>query len=409
MTVPVRITDALGTALDRNVETHRAIRSLSVTVEPSPPGAVSSIAVMRSGLTADLAPRFETQVSSGARRSWLVSFDQALPFTGGAQEVAQLRLQLASDVAPGTRIELDLVSPTTALSNGSGTLVETADDGSLSLMAGAVDVAPESCTTATTLCLLDDRFAIQVGWTDFQGKQGVGHAVGLTRDSGYFWFFNERNVELIIKTLDGRATNGNYWVFYGALSNVRYRITVTDRVSGQSKQYVNPLGVFASVGDTGAFPSAAPALRSDHGLGTGVLMLDVARSSVADNRLRLEGPEGATCQPSATALCLLGGRFRLESDWKISGGKTGVGHAVSLTDETGYFWFFGPNNVELVVKVLDGRAINGNYWVFYGSLSNVEFSLTATDTATGASRRYANPSGTFASRGDTGAFDGGSP
>src|SRR5262249_38796821 len=56
------------------------------------------------------------------------------------------------------------------------------------------------------------------------------------------------------------------------------------------------------------------------------------------------------------------------------------------------------------VKVLDARALNDHFWVFYGALSNVEYTLTVTDTVTGIVRRYANPSGLFASVGDTLAF-----
>jgi len=53
--------------------------------------------------------------------------------------------------------------------------------------------------------------------------------------------------------LDGRALNGHFWVFYGALSNVEFEITVTDALSGRRRTYVNPLGHFASAGDTQAF------------------------------------------------------------------------------------------------------------------------------------------------------------
>ena len=75
-----------------------------------------------------------------------------------------------------------------------------------------------------------------------------------------------------------------------------------------------------------------------------------------------------------------------------------------LTDETGTFWFFDSSNVELLVKVLDGRPLNGHHWVFYASRTDVEFDLTVTDTATGAQRVYHNPAGTLASRADTEAF-----
>jgi hypothetical protein len=40
--------------------------------------------------------------------------------------------------------------------------------------------------------------------------------------------------------------------------------------------------------------------------------------------------------------------------------------------KSGYIWFFDPENVELVVKALDGRPINGKFWFFHGALSNVE-------------------------------------
>jgi hypothetical protein len=53
--------------------------------------------------------------------------------------------------------------------------------------------------------------------------------------------------------VDGRAFNEKFWVFYGALSNVEYTITVTDTATGAVRTYVNPFGQLASVADTAAF------------------------------------------------------------------------------------------------------------------------------------------------------------
>ncbi len=89
-----------------------------------------------------------------------------------------------------------------------------------------------------------------------RARSGHGTAVPITADTGYFWFFNSDNVELVIKVLDGQALNGHFWVFYGALTNVEYTITVTDTVNGLVKTYTNPSGQLASVGDTTAFPPA---------------------------------------------------------------------------------------------------------------------------------------------------------
>ena len=105
------------------------------------------------------------------------------------------------------------------------------------------------------------------------------------------------------------------------------------------------------------------------------------------------------------ALCLNANRFRVEATWRIPGsGPQGLGTPVPRTSDTGAFWFFQPSNYELLVKVLDGRGVNGHFWVFYGSLTNVEFDLTVTDTLTGQQRRYHNPAGTMASQADTTAF-----
>ncbi len=91
--------------------------------------------------------------------------------------------------------------------------------------------------------------------------------------------------------------------------------------------------------------------------------------------------------------------------WRVaSQGTAGSGTAVTLSGDTGYFWFFSSGNVELVVKALDGRAVNGYFWIFYGALSDVEYTLTVTDTSTGAVKTYANPQGRLASNADTAAF-----
>src|SRR5450755_860539 len=115
-------------------------------------------------------------------------------------------------------------------------------------------VLAQPCTpTSTALCLSGGRFEAAVTWTDFQGNTGNGQAIPLTPDTGYFWFFSNTNVELVVKVLDGRGVNGHYWVFYGALSNVQYRMTVRDSVTGAVQVYDNESGEFGSVGDTSAF------------------------------------------------------------------------------------------------------------------------------------------------------------
>jgi hypothetical protein len=255
------------------------------------------------------------------------------------------------------------------------------------------------------MCLNQERFQVQVAWRDFDNNSGVGRAVRMTNDTGYFWFFNQANVELMIKVLDGTGINGYYWVFYGALSNVEYTITVIDSVSGSSVTYFNPSGAFASVGDSQAIPSdgkVVHAYKEYPGTEVGP-EITIDSDQVWAELLDSPSKQGG-CSPSGTNLCLNGNRFRVEATWRDFQGNTGVAQAVPLTGDTGTFWFFSAANIELILKVLDGRSINDHFWVFYGALSNVEYTIRVTDTATGATRTYTNPLGQFGSVGDTTAF-----
>jgi streptogramin lyase len=111
------------------------------------------------------------------------------------------------------------------------------------------------------------------------------------------------------------------------------------------------------------------------------------------------------CTPGAVSLCLNDSRFKVEASWRVpSQGTSGIGFPVRLTADTASFWFFTSSNVELVIKVVDGRAVNQRFWVFYGALSDVEYTITVTDAVSGAVKTYSNPQGQLASVADTAAF-----
>jgi hypothetical protein len=239
-------------------------------------------------------------------------------------------------------------------------------------------------------------------------------ATVVTGDTGHFWFFSGNNIELAIKVVDGRAFNDFFWVFFGALSDVEYTLSVTDTVTGAVKTYFNPAGRVASIADTAAFSqslkrtSSAPTITGfadrDAELSEEVDAASAGTSKSLPTAGSVRADAGA-CVSDPTTLCLNGGRFQVQVNWRVpSQGTAGAGRAVPLTTDTGYLWFFSSNNVELVIKVLDGRAYNGRFWVFYGALSNVEYAITVTDTSTGQIRTYFNPTGHLASVADTAAF-----
>jgi hypothetical protein len=230
------------------------------------------------------------------------------------------------------------------------------------------------------LALLGGRFGVKARWRRPNGASGVAEPVPYSDQTGLFWFFQPANIELLVKILDGRPVNGHFWVLFGALSNVEYWLDVTDRTTGETHTYHNPPGTYCGQADT-AVPAAAHAI--------------------------VEAPlTPPTCFPSSTALCLESfGRFRVEVEFRDPrSGLFAPGHAVEGTGTSGYFWFFRPENLELVVKVLDGQTSNAHYWFFWGALSNVEYRITVTDTFTGEKQRYHNRRGSFCGGSDTQAF-----
>jgi ELWxxDGT repeat protein len=303
----------------------------------------------------------------------------------------------------GTELAQDLL-PLSESSNpgqpvaAGGHLFFSADDGlrGRELWALPLGAAATACQPSdTSLCLNGQRFRVEARWQDFEGHSGDGHAVALTPDTGYFWFFDPKNVETILKVLDGQGVNGHFWVFYGGLSNLDYELTVTDTRTGLERRYFNLPGRFSSVGDIQGFgPLGAYKSRT------------VAAPSpppVVAERFDAAAATG-TCVPGPDRLCLNDGRFSVQATWKDLSGHSGAGTAVGLTGDTGYFWFFDAANVEVVLKVLDGRPVNGKFWVYYGALSNLEYTLTVTDTVTGKVKTYKNPPGRYASAGDSSAF-----
>jgi hypothetical protein len=111
--------------------------------------------------------------------------------------------------------------------------------------------------TADTLCLAGNRFKVEIEWERANGEHGQGKSVALDgrEDSGLFWFFDPKNLEMLIKVLDRcNSSFESFWVFYAATTNVGFELTVTDTATGEVKVYRNPTGQIAlPVHDTQAF------------------------------------------------------------------------------------------------------------------------------------------------------------
>jgi hypothetical protein len=289
-----------------------------------------------------------------------------------------------------------------------------------------------------TICLLSRRFKVQVNWVNqFNGASGGGRAIPSTDSTGFFYFTDPSNYELIIKILDfGTVVK----VFYGELTDLQFTITVTDTRSGAVKTYKNTPGDCGAI-DANAFTdSASPASEvaapeaaggTEHGgpgsfEGTGGITNggpgSFAGAGVTSGELgsfaggaaasgRLGGVAGGSsaaiakrgsCQPRGGTLCLLNRRFALTVSWMNQfNGSSGQGSPRSLSDQSGLFTFTDASVVELVMKTVQ---FSDRVAFFYSALSNLEYDITVTDTVGGATKTYHNAAGNYCGGLDNNAF-----
>lgn len=134
----------------------------------------------------------------------------------------------------------------------------------------------------------------------------------------------------------------------------------------------------------------------------------------------LSGNSGVTptpCVASSTTACLLNNRFKATVRYRNGGDngaadtdafvKTVTGFA-SVNNETSFFYFYGANNIELLLKMLDQGNTNSSgqptIAVLFGSATPLRFELTITDTQTSAVKRYTSQYASQVGQTDFSAF-----
>ncbi|MCY3968835.1 MAG: fibronectin type III domain-containing protein [Acidobacteria bacterium] len=126
--------------------------------------------------------------------------------------------------------------------------------------------------------------------------------------------------------------------------------------------------------------------------------LTVSNGSTSDSATRTVLVEAAVpagfCRFDAETLCLQDSRFEVKANWWSANGESGSGRVVYAgTNDSGLFRFFGAENWEILIKVLDGCGINGRMWVLGAATTDLGYGIVVTDTVTGESRSYENEPG----------------
>lgn len=255
---------------------------------------------------------------------------------------------------------------------------------------------------ATTLCFDEGRFRVRMRFETSAGGGAKGDAqvtslapLGLT-DGAVVSFFGAKNPEVLVKVLDGCASNDRFWVFSAAATTAGFDLSVVDTWSATRRLYRNADGhPAATITDTQALAvcdaARAAAYRPPP---------STAKALPAASPGKSVEP-GEPCVPDATTLCLDDRpgdrRFRVRMSFAttLGNGAAGDARVASLAplglSRGGVLAFFSPRNPEVLVKVLDGCRNNGHFWVFAAAATTVGFELVVDDTAAGARRTYHHP------------------
>lgn len=239
----------------------------------------------------------------------------------------------------------------------------------------------------SVFCLGGGRFAVggyHVGNDGYEFSQGQP----ISNEAGYFTFFDPNNVEVVVKVLNACQEFGKIWVFAAGLTDVTNQFYVRDSWAAKTRFY-EQRGSFRPIVDTVTFDTCAAPPPDPQA--------QIAATRAASAALEIPAPLPSTNScggDSATSLCL-GGRFRVELEWETGAGLTGPGNSVPLTADTGFFYFFSPANIEVIVKVLNAcnENLGRRFWVFAAGLTDVATTVRVTDTVTGAQKVYLRPLG----------------
>ena len=264
-----------------------------------------------------------------------------------------------------------------------------------------LDGANTNCVPTGNVATLADGYDVRMCVEMPSGAQVDASNYHLeSTASGLLYFFDRDNVEVLVKVLDGCAINGHRWVFIAPVTTLAFHLEIVERSTGIVFTHRNPRSVTAAtVSDTTAFacdPAAAAAT---------VAGLTVGAAGGSDaGRVLLEASETPVCEPDGPGIELESGH-RIDMCFATPDGGVLAANDWGLAPRSAaLLHFFDRENAEVLVKVLDGCAVNGHHWVFAAPATDLAFHLVVT-APDGQRWTHRNSAGQTAEpRSDTAAF-----
>ncbi|MDA8016872.1 MAG: matrixin family metalloprotease [Thermoanaerobaculia bacterium] len=244
------------------------------------------------------------------------------------------------------------------------------------------------------LCLDEQRFRVALEYRD-NATMSWRSAVGRPEDGrrGYFSFFDPENLEVELSF--DRDSSQAPILTWTSLTDQEWRVEIVDTQTDKSWTFAPPPRLCTgslSLADAPAFEQPAPEMMGAVG--------DWWLAEVIDNdpAMKATSPQ-VPCGRAPTDLYLADGRFRARVNWWDDDGVRRQARALDLTNVAGGFEMTTNDELGWLVKLLDGRQMNGSFWLYAGPMRSsaaFEAELEITDLETGLTRIYrrARPAGT---------------
>ena len=221
-----------------------------------------------------------------------------------------------------------------------------------------------------------------------------------SRESGLLYFFDRDNAEVLIKVLDACKENDHRWVFVAPVTTLAFNLRVDEVGSGLFWKHRNPRGGQTATTESNirAFPCEPPgsstATQGEVGGILGVDLVDAGFPSSA--ALVASKPDALPVKPPVAVAQPIGGGGEADCEPEpvvtLRGGYTvnmcvehvRDGEAVVEqvkdygldSEQSAILYFFNRDNAEVLIKVLDGCAINDHRWVFVAPVTTLAYNLT---------------------------------
>ena len=231
-----------------------------------------------------------------------------------------------------------------------------------------------------------------------------------SKESAVLYFFDPDNAEVLIKVLDGCENYEHRWVFVAPVTTLAFNLYVDETATGERWMHRNPKGnqTATTKSDLMAFPCegsvSTTSVAADGDGVHGVDLVDAGFTSTAGSPASLtpsesplespavvaapiSGGEGTDCEPQPVPGLTLRGGYTVKMcvEYLKDGEPTVVGAQDYGLDseQSAILYFFGRNNAEVLIKVLDGCKNNGHRWVFVAPVTSLAFNI-AVESPDGA-------------------------